>query len=77
MLLDALMLYFTKLVCVKKQVPCENQNGTGCQGLMPVILASQEAKIRRINIRSQFGEVVGKALPQVSQGVGPEFKPQY
>jgi hypothetical protein len=54
---------------------------------MPVILAAQEAEIRRITIR-QAAQIVCKTLSQkknftkkmadgVAQGVGPEFKPQY
>jgi hypothetical protein len=55
--------------------------------LMPVILACQEAKIRRIVIRSQLGQIVLKTLSQkhplqkkaggVARGVDPEFKLQY
>jgi hypothetical protein len=54
--------------------------------LRPVILATQEADIRRILAQSQSGQTVheilsGKNPPQkkaggVAQGVGPEFKPQ-
>jgi hypothetical protein len=59
---------------------------------MPVILAMQEAEIRRIMVRSQTRQIVLKTLSQkkkknkpsqkigaggVAQGVGPEFKPQY
>jgi hypothetical protein len=58
------------------------------QWLMPVILATQEAEIRRIVIRSQPGQIVHETLSQknpslkkvagrVAQGVGPQFKPQY
>jgi hypothetical protein len=57
----------------------------GCQWLMPVILAIQEAEIRRIIVRSQPGQIVCETLSQkkkknvdgVAQGIGPEFKPQY
>jgi hypothetical protein len=55
--------------------------------LMPVILATQEAEIRRIEVRSQPRQIVRETSSQknpsqkraggVVQGVGPEFKPQY
>jgi hypothetical protein len=49
---------------------------------MPVILATQEADIRRITVESQAGQTVGVTLSQkkagrAAQGVGPEFRPQY
>jgi hypothetical protein len=55
---------------------------------MPIILATQEADIRRISIQSQPGEIVSKTLSQkkkpftkraggVAQSKGPEFKPLY
>jgi hypothetical protein len=55
---------------------------------MPVILATQEAEIRRTEVRSQPGQIVLETLSRkktitkkragaVAQGVGPEFKPQY
>jgi hypothetical protein len=57
------------------------------QWLTPIILATQEAEIRRIAVRSQPGQTVGETLSQkilhknvaggVAQGEGPEFKPQY
>jgi hypothetical protein len=57
------------------------------QWLMPVILATQEAEIRRITIHSQPKQIICETLSQkhpsqkraggVAQGVGPEFKPQY
>jgi hypothetical protein len=58
------------------------------QWLSPVILATQEAKIWRVMVRSQPGEIVlhpvsQKTLSQkkwageVTQGKGPEAKPQY
>jgi hypothetical protein len=53
---------------------------------MPVILATQEAEIRRILVQSQPGKIVCKTVSQkktfmkrtggVVQGEGPEFKPQ-
>jgi hypothetical protein len=55
--------------------------------LMPVILATQEAEIRRLVVRSQPGQIVCKTPSRknpsqkradgVAQGVGPKFKPQY
>jgi hypothetical protein len=54
---------------------------------MPVILATQEAEIRRIDVRSQPRQIVHKILAQknpsqkrgggVAQSIGPGFKPQY
>jgi hypothetical protein len=55
---------------------------------MPVILATQEAESKRITLPSQPGQIVLQTLSQttnpsqkgaggVTQGVGPEFKPQY
>jgi hypothetical protein len=53
--------------------------------LTPVILATQEAEIRRISVQSHPGQIVHEILSQnnpsqkraggVAQGVGPEFKP--
>jgi hypothetical protein len=53
--------------------------------LTPVILATQEAEIRRIEVLSQSRQIVFETLSQqnpsqkrvrrVAQGVGPEFKP--
>jgi hypothetical protein len=55
---------------------------------MPVILAIQEAEIRKITVQSQPTQIVHKTLSWkkthhkkrvggVAQGVGPEFKLQY
>jgi hypothetical protein len=54
---------------------------------MPVILATQEAEIRRIAVRSQPRQIVLETLISkisitkraggVTQSEGPEFKPQY
>jgi hypothetical protein len=53
----------------------------------PVILATQEAEIRRFVVQSQPGQRVHETVSQknltqketngVAQGEGPEFKPQY
>jgi hypothetical protein len=58
-----------------------------CQRLTPIILAAQQAEIRRITVQSQPGQIVHETLSQkthhknraggVAQGVGPEFKLQY
>jgi hypothetical protein len=58
-----------------------------CWWLTPVILASQEAEVRRIMVGSQPGQIVRETLSWknpsqkraggVAQGVGPEFKAQY
>jgi hypothetical protein len=59
------------------------------QAPMLVILATQEAEITRIAVQSQPGQIVCETLSQktlhkkikraggVTQGVSPEFKPQY
>jgi hypothetical protein len=55
--------------------------------MVPVILATQEAEIRRITVQSQpwanssrdpiLKKPFTKKTGGVAQGVGPEFKPQY
>jgi hypothetical protein len=50
-----------------------------CWWLRPVILATQEAEIRRILIQDTVQRLyLKKTHPKkrVTQGVGPEFKPQ-
>jgi hypothetical protein len=57
------------------------------QWLTPVILATREAEIRRITVRSQPGQIVCEILSRktlhknrvggAAHGEGPEFKPQY
>jgi hypothetical protein len=42
------------------------------QWLTPVILATQDAEIRRVMVRNQPGQIVHG----VAKGVGPVFKPQ-
>jgi hypothetical protein len=68
-------------------VPLKKEQHTGHCWLKPIILATQEAEIRRIMVQSQPGQIVPETLSQkqpsqkraggVAQGVGPEFKPQY
>jgi hypothetical protein len=59
-----------------------------CRWLTPVILAIQEAEIRRIAVRSQSRKnssqdpiskkpITKKRADEVAQGVGPEFKLKY
>jgi hypothetical protein len=53
----------------------------------PIILATQEAEIRRVAVQSQLGQIVQETLSQknpsqkraggMAQSVGPKFKPQY
>jgi hypothetical protein len=60
---------------------------TRCQWLIPVILATQEAEIRRFMVQSRPGQIVCETLSQknptqkragrMTQGISPEFKPQY
>jgi hypothetical protein len=57
------------------------------QWLPPIILATQQAEIRRIMVQSQPGQIAHETLPRknpsqkrsggVAQCVGHEFKPQY
>jgi hypothetical protein len=60
----------------------------GCWWLTPVILATQEAEIRRIMVGVQPRQIVCKTYLEnthykkngaggMAQGEGPEFKPQY
>jgi hypothetical protein len=60
----------------------------GSQWFTPVILAIQEAEIRKIICQSQASQIVHKTITWkkkpfsklsgvVAQSVGPEFKPQY
>jgi hypothetical protein len=54
---------------------------------VPVVLATQEAEIRKISVQSQPRQIVHEPLSQkkqtpkraggVAQGVGPEFKLEY
>jgi hypothetical protein len=55
----------------------------GCWWLTPIILATQEAEFRRIEVHSQPRQIVLEkpftklGLGGVAQGESPEFKPQY
>jgi hypothetical protein len=59
----------------------------GCRWLSPATLATQEAEIWRIGVRSQPRQIVRKTLSRknpsqkraggVAEGVGPELKPHY
>jgi hypothetical protein len=61
--------------------------GAGRRWLTPVILAIQEAEIRRVTVRSQPGQIIRETLAQkplhknrageMAQGESPEFKPKY
>jgi hypothetical protein len=65
---------------------CENWVSNRCQWLTSIIVATQEAEIRRIAVQSQ-PQIVRETLPQkthhkkragrVAQCVGSEFKSQY
>jgi hypothetical protein len=82
------------LLCVYTCVPVslfclfmKNQALARCRWLTSVILATEEAEIRKMAVQSQPGQIVHKTLswrkpPQkrtngVAQGEGPEFKSQY
>jgi hypothetical protein len=59
----------------------------GCWWLMPVILVTQEAEIRRILVQSHPRQIVGETLSRktlhknraggVARSEDPKFKPQY
>jgi hypothetical protein len=65
----------------------EEKKRAGHRWLTPVILATQEAEIRRITVPSQPAQIVCETLSQknpsqkraggVAQGAGPELKLQY
>jgi hypothetical protein len=43
---------------------CKTYTTDGCQWLMPVILATQEAEIRRVVVRSPPRQIVQETLSQ-------------
>jgi hypothetical protein len=67
------------------EIPHDSVLTQSTQWFTPVILATQEAEIRRIIVQSQPRQIVQESLSQkdpkraggVAQGVGPEFRPQY
>jgi hypothetical protein len=72
----------------KKEKEERRKTHAGCLWLTPVILASQEAEIRKIMVQSQLGQIVHENLSKkkkpsqkraggVAQGTDSEFKPQY
>jgi hypothetical protein len=76
-------LYWAFTCCCPLKQTCKAR----CRWLISIILATQEAEIRRIVVRSQPGQIVCETLSRkklsrkraggVAQGVNPEFKPQY
>jgi hypothetical protein len=73
---------FTWRFCIMK-----NKDTVGHLCFTPIILATQEAEIRRITLQSQPRQMVHEDLyrkknhkkraGRVAGGVGPEFNPQY
>jgi hypothetical protein len=63
----------------------KNKHSARCRWLTSIILATQEAEIKRIAARSQPGQIVRETPSRktlhknrdsgVAQGEGPEFKP--
>jgi hypothetical protein len=72
---------------LKSSLKSRNLKTAGHRWLTPIILATQEAEIKRITVQSQPGQIVCETLSQktlhknraggVAQGEGPELKPQY
>jgi hypothetical protein len=66
-------------------LPSQNDMSAEHWWLVPIILPTQEAEIRRIMVLSQPGQIVWETLPWkspsqkraggVAQGIGPEFNP--
>jgi hypothetical protein len=75
------------MVHCSERIHKNQQRGVRRYWLMPVILATQEAEIRRIEVRSQPRQIVCETLSwktlyknrtgRVAQGEGPEFKTQH
>jgi hypothetical protein len=51
-----------KLLCNSLAIPRKTKNTASCWWFRPIILATQEAEIRRISVRSQPGQIVCETL---------------
>jgi hypothetical protein len=83
------MVVTLHLACIRPWVlsPALQEQQKTEDKLMPVIVTTQVAEIRRITVQSQPGQILPETLSQkthhkkrtggVAQVVGPEFKPQH